>query len=288
MRFWKWHALGNSYVLMERAALGGPLDQELARRLCDSRRGIGSDGVLEVIAAENARRGRWRSGTRTARSRSSRGTGAGSPRPGSRGVKDAAEVTIDVGGRSLPGRSPRGRPHRDGGGQRRGRGDRDGRAGRRTHRANGRLRGQPTRGRPRRAAPGDAPPDRASPRDARPGFPTERTCSSSASTGRTRSRWRSGSGERVRLSASGSSAVAVAAAAITNGWCESPVTVTYARRRPARGAGRGEPDHARRPSRGDLRGGATALRSSSPSSSASLLRRGGELVAQVLGLDPVV
>ena len=35
--------------------------------------------------------------------------------------------------------------------------------------------------------------------------------------------WERGAGE---TSASGSSAVAVAAAAITNGWCESPVTVT--------------------------------------------------------------
>ncbi|HWH06440.1 MAG TPA: diaminopimelate epimerase, partial [Gaiellaceae bacterium] len=52
MRFSKWHALGNSYVLVERAALGGPLDGERARRLCDVRIGIGADGVLEVAAVE--------------------------------------------------------------------------------------------------------------------------------------------------------------------------------------------------------------------------------------------
>ena len=54
MRFWKWHALGNSYLLVERAELGRPLDSELAARLCDVRYGIGSDGVLEVVAADGA------------------------------------------------------------------------------------------------------------------------------------------------------------------------------------------------------------------------------------------
>ena len=49
MRFSKWHALGNSYVLVERAELGLPLAPEAARRLCDVRRGVGSDGVLEIV-----------------------------------------------------------------------------------------------------------------------------------------------------------------------------------------------------------------------------------------------
>ena len=47
MRFSKWHALGNSYLLVEKR-----LDAELARRLCDVRYGIGSDGVLELDEAE--------------------------------------------------------------------------------------------------------------------------------------------------------------------------------------------------------------------------------------------
>src|SRR5687768_3446097 len=54
MQFWKWHALGNSYLLVERAELGRPLDSELAVRLCDVRYGIGSDGVLEVVVADGA------------------------------------------------------------------------------------------------------------------------------------------------------------------------------------------------------------------------------------------
>jgi diaminopimelate epimerase len=54
MRFWKWHALGNSYLVVERSDLGRPLDSELASRLCDVRYGIGADGVLEVVAAGGA------------------------------------------------------------------------------------------------------------------------------------------------------------------------------------------------------------------------------------------
>jgi diaminopimelate epimerase len=54
MRFSKWHALGNSYLLVERADLGAPLEPELARRLCDIRYGVGSDGLLEVVGADGA------------------------------------------------------------------------------------------------------------------------------------------------------------------------------------------------------------------------------------------
>ena len=54
MRVSKWHALGNSYVLVEREELGRPLDAELARRLCDPRYGVGADGVLEVLSANGA------------------------------------------------------------------------------------------------------------------------------------------------------------------------------------------------------------------------------------------
>jgi len=50
MRFSKWHALGNSYLLIERAEAGRPLDADLVRRLCDVRVGIGSDGVLEILS----------------------------------------------------------------------------------------------------------------------------------------------------------------------------------------------------------------------------------------------
>ena len=50
MRFWKWHALGNSYLVVE-----GSIEPDLARRLCDVRYGVGSDGVVEVVAAADSR-----------------------------------------------------------------------------------------------------------------------------------------------------------------------------------------------------------------------------------------
>lgn len=50
MRFWKWHALGNSYLVVDEA-----IESTLAQRLCDVRYGVGSDGVVEVRSAEDSR-----------------------------------------------------------------------------------------------------------------------------------------------------------------------------------------------------------------------------------------
>jgi diaminopimelate epimerase len=47
LRFWKYHGLGNDFVLVE-----GPLmDPSRARRICDRRRGIGADGVVTLLPA---------------------------------------------------------------------------------------------------------------------------------------------------------------------------------------------------------------------------------------------
>ena len=54
MRFEKWHALGNAYLLVERPA-GGDLTAERVQHLCDVRVGIGADGVLEVTSREQTR-----------------------------------------------------------------------------------------------------------------------------------------------------------------------------------------------------------------------------------------
>ena len=54
MRFEKWHALGNAYLLVEQAD-AGVLTPERVRRLCDADTGIGSDGVLEVLHREGTR-----------------------------------------------------------------------------------------------------------------------------------------------------------------------------------------------------------------------------------------
>ena len=51
MRFEKWHALGNAYLLVEQPD-AGEITAARARSLCDVRTGIGSDGVLEVVARE--------------------------------------------------------------------------------------------------------------------------------------------------------------------------------------------------------------------------------------------
>jgi diaminopimelate epimerase len=53
--FEKWHGLGNDYLLVERSSLQAPLEPALVRRLCDHHFGVGSDGVLEVVAATRER-----------------------------------------------------------------------------------------------------------------------------------------------------------------------------------------------------------------------------------------
>jgi diaminopimelate epimerase len=54
MRFEKWHALGNAYLLVEQAD-AGVLTPERVCRLCDADTGIGSDGLLEVLHREGTR-----------------------------------------------------------------------------------------------------------------------------------------------------------------------------------------------------------------------------------------
>ena len=46
MKFEKWQALGNDYVILESAQLRWPLTARRVRRLCDAHFGIGADGVL--------------------------------------------------------------------------------------------------------------------------------------------------------------------------------------------------------------------------------------------------
>jgi diaminopimelate epimerase len=46
MRFEKWQALGNDYVIVEAGALPWPLGPERIQRICDPHFGVGSDGVL--------------------------------------------------------------------------------------------------------------------------------------------------------------------------------------------------------------------------------------------------
>jgi diaminopimelate epimerase len=53
MRFEKWQALGNDYVIVERVALPWQLTPERIRALCAPHTGIGSDGILLLSEADD-------------------------------------------------------------------------------------------------------------------------------------------------------------------------------------------------------------------------------------------
>ncbi len=53
MRFEKWHALGNAYLLVADEPDG--LTEARVQRLCDTRTGIGADGVLEILGRDGDR-----------------------------------------------------------------------------------------------------------------------------------------------------------------------------------------------------------------------------------------
>jgi diaminopimelate epimerase len=48
MRFEKWQALGNDYLIVEGSELSFPLTAAAVQRLCDRHTGVGADGVLEL------------------------------------------------------------------------------------------------------------------------------------------------------------------------------------------------------------------------------------------------
>jgi diaminopimelate epimerase len=52
MRFEKWQALGNDYLILEASDLSFPLTAATVRRLCDRHTGPGADGVLELSPAD--------------------------------------------------------------------------------------------------------------------------------------------------------------------------------------------------------------------------------------------
>jgi len=53
MRFEKWQALGNDYIVVERDALPWELTGERVRRICEPHFGVGSDGILLLSRAED-------------------------------------------------------------------------------------------------------------------------------------------------------------------------------------------------------------------------------------------
>jgi diaminopimelate epimerase len=55
MRFEKWQALGNDYLIVEARDLSIPLTAVTVRRLCDRHTGPGADGILELSPPEDPR-----------------------------------------------------------------------------------------------------------------------------------------------------------------------------------------------------------------------------------------
>jgi diaminopimelate epimerase len=224
VRFSKWHALGNSYLLVERAGLDGHLGPERVRLLCDVRYGIGADGVVEVVDAQDAAAAVaiWNpdgsvaefsgNGTRIAAMWLSRRTGA-------------EAVVIAVGDRSYAARHHGdGRIEMDVGAVGVGEAIT-------LELAEERVELTPVSvGNPhavvRRREPRRADLLRLGPliesHERFPGRTNVQLVGVDGVNAVTALVWERGAGE---TSASGSSAVAVAAAGVVSGWCESPVTV---------------------------------------------------------------
>ena len=222
MRFSKWHALGNSYLLVERADPEHALAPADALRLCDPHHGVGADGVLEVVDVRGAEADVivWNpdgsraelsgNGARIAAMWLARRSGVAFPRIhlGERIVParvEGDEVEVDLGtvhvGRpeALTVDSERievtpvsvGNPHAV-------------------------VRREPSREELRRLGPlierHERFPDRTNVQLVRADGPHDLTVAV----------WERGAGETL---ASGSSAAAAASAAVVHGWCTSPVRV---------------------------------------------------------------
>jgi diaminopimelate epimerase len=223
MKLSKWHGLGNDYLLVERDELAAPLTAEQVRHICDYHFGVGSDGILEVVAADGDRAEVviWNpdgstaelsgNGTRIAARWLARRSGAQEvwitvgPREVTARMRDGAEVELDVGavevgetetisvGSEQVELTPVsvGNPHAV-------------------------IRREPERPELLRLGPlietHERFPERTNVQLVRVDGPHELTVGV----------WERGAGETL---SSGTSAVAASAAAVANGWCESPVTV---------------------------------------------------------------
>jgi diaminopimelate epimerase len=222
MRFSKWHALGNTYVLVERAEAGAALTMADALHLCDPHHGVGADGVLEVVEIRGAEADVvvWNpdgsqaelsgNGARIAALWLARRSGVAFPR-------------IHLGGRSVPARVDGSDVEVDLGTVHVGRPDALTVEGERLEltpvsvgNPHAVVRREPSRDELRRLGPlierHERFPERTNVQLVRVDSPHDLTVAV----------WERGVGETL---ASGSSAVAAAAAAVVHGWCTSPVRV---------------------------------------------------------------
>jgi diaminopimelate epimerase len=222
MRFSKWHALGNSYLLVERAELAQPMSPDEARRLCDPHHGVGTDGLLEVVGVrgpeaevviwnpDGSRAELSGNGARIAAMWVARRSGVAFPRVrlGERLIPARVEgddVEVDLGPVDV------GRPEAL---------EVDGERLEFTPVSIGNphavLRREPVREELRRLGPLVERHERF------PGRTNVQFVRADGSNDLTVLVWERGAGETL---ASGSSAAAAAAAAVVHGWCETPVRV---------------------------------------------------------------
>jgi len=222
MRFSKWQALGNTYLLVERADLESPFGPEAARRLCDPHEGVGADGVLEITDIRGAEADLivWNpdgstaelsgNGARIAAMWLARRSGVAYPR-------------LHVGGRTVPARVGDEEVEVDLGVVDVGKPEAleiDGERLEITPVSVGNphavVRREPTRAELLRIGPlienHERFPGRTNVQLVRPDGPTDLTVAV----------WERGAGE---TRSSGSSAAAAAAAAVVHGWCQSPLRV---------------------------------------------------------------
>ncbi|NLI73746.1 MAG: diaminopimelate epimerase [Euryarchaeota archaeon] len=54
MNFWKYHGLGNDFVIIENLDLNIPDNPDFVRRVCDRRTGVGADGILYINPDDDA------------------------------------------------------------------------------------------------------------------------------------------------------------------------------------------------------------------------------------------
>ena len=222
MRFSKWQALGNTYLLVERAGLESPFGGDDARSLCDPYEGVGADGVLEVVDVRGAEADVlvWNpdgsaaelsgNGARIAAMWLARRSGVAFPR-------------IVLGGRTVPARVHDANVEVDLGTVEVGKpevleldGDRVEVTPVTVGNPHAVIQREPSRDELLRLGPlienHERFPDRTNVQLVRPDGPGDLTVAV----------WERGAGE---TRSSGSSAAAAAAAAVTHGWCETPLRV---------------------------------------------------------------
>jgi diaminopimelate epimerase len=223
MKLSKWQALGNDYLLVERADLAAPLTRESVRSLCDYHYGVGSDGLLEVLSV-NGTQAELRIWNRDGSTAEFSGNGARIVAAWLARRSGGEQVALRVGGREVEARvRADGNVELDVGAVEVGESETLDLGDERLEftpvsvgNPHAVVRREPERGELLRIGPRverhSRFPERTNVQLVRVDGPHDLTVGV----------WERGAGETL---SSGTSSVAAAAAAVANGWCESPVSV---------------------------------------------------------------